>query len=303
MHYTKPATSIASQVALLRERGMLWNDEDLVIRWLETVGYYRLSAYWHPMEVAASAGATRSKRFKLSTWFEDIVDIYVFDRQLRLLMMEAIERIEIALRSRWTNRFSLAHGAHAHMNFEHFAKGAEYIQNLAALSARVEQSSEVFVKHYKTKYVEPYMPPLWAVTELMTFGELSRWIASGRNPRVKSEVARDLGLISREVLDGAIQLLAYIRNICAHHGRLWNRRTVKRLPNIRRFAQDLVMSSASEADNSIYNVLVLLIHLIRHQSDISTFPKRLHDLIIGRTSQQRIDMGFPKDWLSRPAWQ
>lgn len=86
-------------------------DQTLMRRWLETVGYYRLSAYWLPFELPAAQDQTRTKKFQSDAMFETIVDIYVFDRKLRLLVMEGIERIEIALRSRWTNRLALAHGS------------------------------------------------------------------------------------------------------------------------------------------------------------------------------------------------
>ncbi len=302
MCYTKPATTIAIQVTLLRERGLLWKDEALVIRWLETVGYYRLSAYWLPFEEIPAAPQTRSKRFRAEIYFENVIDIYVFDRQLRLLVTEAIERIEIALRSRWTNRLSLENGPHAHLMTEYFASGADHIRNLAVLCSRAEQSNEVFVQHYRDKYKEPFLPPLWAVTELMTFGELSKWYAGTRNTRVKSAVAKDLGLPSKEFLDGTLQLHSYIRNICAHHGRLWNRRTVKRLPYMRKFKDDLIAIATGESDNTIYNVLVILIWLIRHQSPESTLPQRIQSFIKTRTTAQQLAMRFPADWLNRPAW-
>jgi abortive infection bacteriophage resistance protein len=101
---------------LLKGRGLVCADEALVRRWLVTVGYYRLSAYWLPYELPPSEGQTRSKTFPPDTAFESIVDIYTFDRQLRLLVMEASERIEIALRASWTHRLSLASGPHAHMD-------------------------------------------------------------------------------------------------------------------------------------------------------------------------------------------
>ena len=103
----------------LQSRGMV-GDEELMRRWLKTVGYYRLSAYWLPWELPPADGETRSKRFPPNTNFTDIVDIYIFDRQLRLLIMEAIDRFEIAVRARWTNLFSLAHGSHAHMDPANF---------------------------------------------------------------------------------------------------------------------------------------------------------------------------------------
>lgn len=99
------------------------------------------------------------------------MDIYVFDRKLRLLVTEAIERVEIALRSRWTNRITLAHGSHAHLKLDILQSGYDHIACLSSLANRVQSSNEVFVDHYRAKYADPFMPPLWIVTELMTFGD------------------------------------------------------------------------------------------------------------------------------------
>jgi len=153
------------------------------------------------------------------------------------------------------------------------------------------------------------MPPLWVVTELMTFGELSRWFALTKDVKVKSAVAKDLGMPSREVLEGTLQLLSYIRNICAHHGRLWNRQTVKRLPNIRRFSDDLVVVEArteqgiqAQPANFIYNALVVLVHMLRRQSPDTSFAHRVADLAASRLPEQLRSMGFPADWANRPCW-
>jgi abortive infection bacteriophage resistance protein len=309
MLYGKPATTIDEQIEMLRARGM-GGDEALMRRWLETVGYYRLSAYWLPFEMPATPPATRSKKFRDGTSFDVIADIYMFDRRLRLLIMEAIERVEIALRSRWTNRLSLAHGAHAHLDGNAFQSGYDHITLLSSLATRAEASKEVFVDHYRLKYTEPFLPPLWVVTELMTFGELSKWFAATRDPRVKSAVASDLGLPTREALEGTLQLFAYIRNICAHHGRLWNRHTVKRLPYIKRFKADLVVVETTDAkgrqfqpENRVYNPLAVLARLVRHQSSDTTFPRRVRELIATRPPAQIEAMGFPDAWENRPCWR
>jgi abortive infection bacteriophage resistance protein len=130
MHFNKLPTTIDDQITLLIERGMQ-GDQSLMRRWLETVGYYRLSAYWLPFEVPPTDGQTRSKQFANDLQFDTIVDIYVFDRKLRLLIMEAIERIEIALRARWTNRLALAHGSHAHLDASRQALEPAYRQAAA----------------------------------------------------------------------------------------------------------------------------------------------------------------------------
>ena len=275
-------------------------------RWLETVGYYRLSAYWLPYERPPAVGQTRSKSFTSGTNFSDIVDIYVFDRKLRLLMMEAIDRFEIAVRSRWTNRLSLAHGSHSHMDCTCFQNGFEHSRMYAKIVQTAKASREVFIEHYKAKYTEPFLPPLWQVTELMTLGEISMWVKATKDNRIKDRVARDIGLPNKETLEGTLQLLAYVRNICAHHSRLWNRRTVKRAPNIRTFQADMEIDATSgqnQPNNTIYNVLVVLSQTLRHQSPDTTYPQRVAALIGSRSNVQQRAMGFPINWKSRPIWK
>lgn len=275
-------------------------------RWLKTVGYYRLSAYWLPQELPPPPGQTRSKQFPVGTQFDDIIDIYVFDRKLRLLIMEAIDRFEIAVRSRWTNRLSVAHGSHAHMRCENFLDGFKHAQMYAKISQRSADSSEVFVEHYRNKYTTPFLPPLWQVTELMTLGELSLWVVNTSDNKLKDELARDVGLPNKETLEGVLQLLSYVRNICAHHGRLWNRKTVKRSPNIKQFRVDLDIDRSGtqhQPRNSTYNVLVVLARTLRHQSPDTTFPERVRALVETRSDNQKRAMGFPSDWLTKPIWQ
>lgn len=307
MRFDKSATTIDEQIALLAERGLDVSSEELTRRWLKTVGYYRLSAYWLPYELPPEADQTRSKQFRPGVRFEDVVDIYTFDRKLRLLVTEAIERIEISVRSRWTNRLALKHGAHAHMKPSLFVSGWNHARMIASLSDRAGESREVFVEHYRAKYDDPYMPPLWAVTELMTFGELSKWVEATKDAGLRGAVAKDIGLPTQETLTGTLQLLSYTRNICAHHGRLWNRRTVKRSPNIKRFHHSLVWDEDAaegqrQLSNRLYNVLTILLLLMRHQASDTTFPERLKSLVRTRSVEQQRSMGFPEDWTTRPAW-
>lgn len=289
---------------MLRQRGMV-GDETLIRRWLQTVGYYRLSAYWLSFETPPAKGQTRSKRFIAGTKFSRIVDNYMFDRKLRLLIMEAIDRFEIAVRARWTNRFSLAHGSHAHLDAENFISGFDHIRMLAKIRSTAEQSSEVFIEHYRSKYTSPYLPPVWQITELMTLGEISMWFKATKDNQIKTAIGKDLGFPNKDTLEGTLQLLSYVRNICAHHGRLWNRRTVKRAPNIRAFQPDMdieINGSQRQPKNSVYNVLVILSRTLRHQSPDTTFPERVRELVVTRDLDQLEAMGFPHDWLARPIW-
>jgi abortive infection bacteriophage resistance protein len=300
--YVKPATTIDQQADQLIERGLIVHDRERLLRELRTIGYYRLSAYWLPFELPAPKNRARSKQFQDGTRHEDIVELYIFDRKLRLLVMEAVERIEIAVRASWTNRLALAAGPHAHLDPTNFTNPWEHVGKVAQLARYISQSNEVFLEHYKNTYDVPYMPPLWASTESMTIGELSQWVAMTKDRSVRRHVADDLGLRTSEVVDSVLQVLAYVRNMCAHHGRLWNRRFVKKFMLIKRLRSELIILGTGEVDNRIYNVLVVCLHMLRVQSPQTSFADRITALMETISEGQRDAMGFPRDWRERVTW-
>lgn len=303
--FDKPPTTIESQADLMVKRGLVVTDRERLLRELQTIGYYRLSAYWLPFEIRPQIGQTRSKRFCPGTRHEDVIDLYIFDRKLRLMVMEAIERIEVALRASWTNSLALAHGAHAHLDPRLFKDPWVHAQMLAKLVMTLQGSQETYVKHYREKYTEPFMPPLWVVTEKMSIGELSKWFEATKNNKVRDHVAKNLGLPSKEVADGVIQTLAYVRNLCAHHSRLWNRRFVKRLPNIKRLRSDIITDAINpnKTENLIYNICVICIHMLRTQSPQTSYARRLTDLIETVGDNRHDAMGFPRNWRMRSPWR
>jgi abortive infection bacteriophage resistance protein len=162
LRFNKPAITIQQQAQLMIDRGLVVKDRTRLERELRTIGYYRLSAYWLHFEEPAPHGKTRSKIFKQGTRHENVIDHYIFDRKLRLIIMEAIERIEVAVRASWTNRFALAHGSHAQIVTNHFRNPWEHASMVSKLGNGVKRSKEVFITHYLEKYTEPYMPPIWA---------------------------------------------------------------------------------------------------------------------------------------------
>ena len=247
MHFSKPALSILEQIDLLEGRGMTVTDKSIVENWLKSVSYYRMSGYWLPFENPPKVNETRSKDFIKGTTFDDVMALYIFDRKLRLTIMEAVERIEIALRARWTYHMVEMHGSHVHMKPDAFKLGYRdgiYWSMMNGMAGSNKKSDEVFVKHYSEKYTSPEMPPLWAMTELLTFGELSIWIAMTKSIKVKTELARDMGLGNPKNLEGVIQNIALVRNKCAHHSRVWNRKFMKRLPDIKIIKPSLVFEKS-----------------------------------------------------------
>ena len=304
MQYNKPATTVEQQVTTLCARGLVCPDFSRAVRDTRAIGYYRLSAYWLPFEEPPSQGQTRSKRFVAGTTWDDVIELYGFDRRLRLLVMDGIDRVEVAVRASWTNRLTLAHGSHPHLNPDLFIDRFAHAGMIAQMATTVEKSSEVFVQHYRQKYTTPYLPALWSICETMTLGQFSRWFSNTGDLQVRTLVAHDVGLPTRETVEGVLHVLSYVRNICAHHGRLWNRRFVKRLPIIKRLGPEMVTGGPQrQPDNQIYNTLVVLLYILRVQGGRSDYLASLISLMATTTHQRQAAMGFPADWQTRPSWQ
>ena len=297
MRYEKPPISIQQQVELLRERGMAVPDPDRAAHYLTHIGYYRLSAYWLPFERLPELDGQRSHRFNNGVSFDDVLDRYVLDRQLRLLCLEALERIEISVRAAWVNAFALRYGPHAYLNAELFKCPYAHAVQVAQVAGEMQKSSEVFVDHYRKKYREPGLAPIWVMAETLSFGALSKWIQSTRDTEVQKVVMRQLSLPTVEIMHGVLHNLSQLRNICAHHARLWNRRFPKKYPYIIKMP-DLVQPEADEDEaRSIRNHLVMLRHLMVVINPHSSWPQRLCEFLSRQCAETLRAMRLPPNWV------
>ena len=303
MKYKKPALTGVQHLEILRARGLIVTDDSEALRYLEHIGYYRLSAYTLPFEIP-SDGNSRRHEFVPGTTFDDILRLYLFDRRLRLLVLDAIERIEVSARTAWADVFSLAFTSHGFMDSNHFKDPLEHAANLVKVGREVTQSKESFVVHYFKKYGEPPLPPIWAIVETMSFGSFSHWFCNTASTDVKKSVMRIHGMPSIEVFEGILHALTPIRNICAHHGRLWNRRLTIRLPYFKKLKDRLVPpNDATHRDLHLHNYLVIIDYLMERVNPDSRWNCRLFAQLLELTESERGAMGFPVDWRNRDPWR
>ncbi|MCT0230972.1 Abi family protein [Synechococcus sp. CS-1324] len=221
------------------------------------------------------------------------------------MVIDAIERIEIAARSAWVQEMSIKHGPHCYINPQLFKPDFNHEVQLEQLRGQLQQSNETFVIHYRQTYSEPDLPPVWAMTELISLGPLRAWIAA-TEPEIKSNVARSLGIPSAQVLNGVLHSLNLLRNISAHHGRLWNRLIVKRLPKIKKYQHHFVMEDADgegvQPTKKLYNYLAVMAIIVRKVAPLSTWPMRISAVISDMPTEQQQDMGCPVDWEKQELW-
>lgn len=298
--YEKQPQCVDNQIKLLRKRGLEIHDEDFARNFLSRVSYYRLSSYFIPFETPFDSTENKLERchnFIEGSSFEDIYQLYIFDKNLRLHLLEAIEKIEVAIRTLWSNALSISeNNSHVYIDPKAFHCPWRHQTQLAQVAKQLNESKELFVTHYKNKYQEPFLPPIWAMTEVLSFTDLSKWVNNTKSIDVKTSLARKLGFFTPDVLNGVTQTIAYIRNICAHHARLWNRKMVKKLPNIKSLNEYLVLSD-KEVSNKLYNYLVVINFILKAIDEKDCWQLKTTKLVSKLTSEQLKQMGFPEDHI------
>lgn len=250
MAYSKPWLGISDQLTKLKSRGMEVSDEARALDCLERIGYYRLSGYWYDFRfrsaycplVPKTGGKPTKVRierpvlddFKPGTRFQDAVDLYVFDKKLRLLVLDALERIEVALRVDLSHRlgekdlFAYLKPALFHDNFAAKVNAAtgltQHHEWLTKHAGLIVRSRETFMTHNKEKYGLPVA--IWVACEVWDFGCMSTLFA-GLQTADQDAIANSYGVEDGRMFASWLRSLNYLRNLCAHHSRLWNRNIVE----------------------------------------------------------------------------
>jgi abortive infection bacteriophage resistance protein len=296
--YSKPALSFSDQINHLIANGMIVANRAFAEHCLQHISYYRLSAYWLLFE---NPKGQAGPRFMPGTKFEEVVDLYEFDRRFRLLVLDAIERIEVAVRGSWAYQLAMLAGGHGYVEVNHYADTNKFYANYSRLAADAGRSKDTFMLHYKAKYAGPPMPPVWMASELLSFGQLSQWYAALGDARLRQDIADPFGL-DESIFVSLIHQLVVVRNICAHHGRLWNRSLGVTFKLPKKQPIDLANALNRLAPKQIYNTLAMLQFLLAKAEPGSDWAHRLKTLMASPQGRREADMGFPLGWTQLSLW-
>ena len=317
--YNRPWKTFDEQIELLRSRGMVVHDEDWAAAWLRRIGYYRLSAYWYPFRVFhfeqdAETGGIRSIRtddFVPETTFSDAVNLYLFDRKLRLLLVDALERIEVSLRVEVAYRlgkldtFAHLHEHNFHPKFRDRRDPRSGITAFAMWQQKyqglVQRSKEDFVKHYREKH-GPDMP-IWVAIEVWDFGAVSQLLAMMKVPDQQAIAAR-YGIADFQVFASWVRSLSYLRNLVAHHSRVWNRNMVSepKMPAAGEPAWCTQFAGKRDLLAKPFVYLAIVRHMIEVICRASRWRERLADHLLAfpeQASQRKLSVasvGAPDGW-------
>lgn len=313
--YNKPPLTYKEQVELLKSRGVKIKDEKRAERHLSNISYYRLSAYMLPYKKKVDKAIL--DQFKDGTSWEMIYRLYVFDRKLRLLVFDAIERLEIAIRTQIIYQLSHKYGSHWQDNPDVFnPPSTKTLRDGRIVSFDVYEEiqkhikeqlynnkAEVFIHHYRSKYDNPINPPSWMSVEIMYFNHLSR-ICTGLKNRADINGIASYFALPPQTFCSWLHTTNYIRNICAHHSRLWNR-DMNIVPEKLSFSKRLIWISNSDTvkRSKIYYFFCMLNYLLQTANPTSSFKKYLIELLEEYKDVVSLNaMGFPDNWRHERIW-
>jgi abortive infection bacteriophage resistance protein len=299
--FTKPALSFEEQLNLLAARGLKIENRDWAKGHLRRIGYYRLSAYALPLQYNDPIRLPQHL-FKPGSSFGLIIRLYEFDRHLRLLVLDAIERLEVAVRGCISSTLCLTHkNPHWFMDAAHFRAPVYQTELLAKLDEefgrnlpRPKPRGDVFIRHYYATYRSPAYPPSWMLAEALSLGAWSK-IYQQLTTANQKLIAQFHGQ-KYDTVENWLRVLSDIRNICAHHGRLWNRAFVA-LPsfptNLIRYPLDTARFAAQAA---------VIVSMLRHFYPDTRWMQRVATLMDAYPEADPAAMGFPPSWKHDPLW-
>lgn len=212
--YNKAPFTYEQHLALLESRGLIITNREQAKKFLQQVNYYRFTAYCIPYQNPHDV-------FIAGTTFDIIVTLYQLDEALRDAVFAMITPIEIFIRTRMSYELSHKWGTFAQYDTAMFQDQTRYAEWLAELENTIKYSKEPFIEEYSNKYNGFPRLPLWIACEVMSLGNLSTFYSILR--REARELICSPVNINHEVFKSWLHTITFLRNICAHHSRLWSR--------------------------------------------------------------------------------
>lgn len=279
--YKKSFKNIDEQIELLENRGMLFHNKKKAKYHLINLNYYRLSGYWLPYKKPDDS-------FEENVYFEDIINLYKFDGELKLLFYKAIENIEISARTKFAYYLAKKYGSHP-LRKSNFNDNNKFQESCKKLKSEISRKNQhIFIEHYTNNYKER-LPPIWVCVEVMTFGLLSQFIKNIADVAIKKEIAKSYKL-DISILDPLLYHLSTLRNDIAHHGRIYNK-AFKITPKIPKF---LHSKSNPSAIGYLYNTILICDHILKLINGKSSFENEILRLI-RKYNIDKTKLGYPQD--------
>ena len=246
----------------------------------------------------------QNHQFKQGTTFENIVERYNFDKRLRQLLFDAIESIEVALRSKMIYHLSLKYSGLWYLDTTLFTDTQRHTNHIEELNKEFARSHEIFIQDHKKRYPQTDADA-WKIFEVASFGTLSKFYKNLQHQLPeKLIIANEFGLNRQSELSSWLEAISYIRNIVAHHSRLWNRNMVKKpVARLNNPAGVWLQTPLHEAQQKKpFLIITCMVYLCDRIGDHHAIKAKILDLFATYPDVPKYKMGFLNNWQNEPLW-
>ena len=294
--YKKPYKSAKDLVQLLLTRGLIINDFNRAENYISHIGYYRLSAYMFPHLNLPK----KNHIFKVNTTFQSILNLYKFDKKLRLLIFNEIEKIEIAVRSSIvSNACEFFNDPYWITDSKYFMSPDKFKKTLSLIDKELEHSKEDFIIHFRSKYSDTY-PPAWILAEILSLGTLMNVYHNLRDITVQKKIANEFGLQVKP-FESWMTIVTLTRNSCCHHARVWNKQNTMLPMEPKHITRPWISLSTDKL--RVYYDLCIIKWFLDCISPNNTLRDKICKLLTEYPCIDITAMGFPTDWLKEELWK
>ena len=298
MYYTKQCTLPNDLIPILKGRGLSISNEPKAIAYLSSIGYYRLSAYCYPL----LKDPKDRHIYKNGADFDLVMNMYRFDRKLRVLVFNEIEKIEVAMRSAMNNWVTEALNDVFWMTDpKYFNSPTVFAKSLSAIQAELGRTKEEFINHFRNKYTNSPYPPAWMITEIIPLGVLCGIFNNLKSTSIRKKIA-NMFKLPFPVFSSWLVVLVNLRNVCCHHNRAWNKDHLVLPVDLASPAFPWINSSTTDLKRIYYRICIIK-YLLFTVSPNNNFTKKLKALLAEFSTIDIKAMGCPANWQTEQLWQ
>ncbi len=304
MQYIKPSLTFQEQINLLKSRGLIIQDLNLAQQTLQRISYYRFSAYLRFFQKQDSP----NHQYQTGSSFESVLNLYKFDKSFRMLVFNATESIEVAIRTQMVYQLAQSYGSHWYTNSNLFYNHEEHVELIDFITKYCQRKKvEEFIEHYRNKYTAPELPPSYMALEIISFGQLSRMYSNLLPSKARSQIY-SFFQVPNKIFISWLRSLSYVRNICAHHSRLWNIQLGQSPTLPLRLSGDWLSKEVIEEINKnnqrkIFEELCCIQYLLDRIKPEHKFISHLKTTFKMYPAVDIRNMGFAQNWEDQPLWQ
>ena len=292
--YTDSSLSVEDQINLLKARNLTFGNEERAKHLLQNVSMFRMKGYLYPLQADKV-----NHIYKDGSTFEQAFALYTFDSDLRRLLFKRIEQIEVSMRTKFSEIMATASDHFWYTEAINFRNAHDHASLLSSIDRELSRSDDDQIVSFFNTYTNQW-PPSWMAMEVSSFGTLSLLYKCLNAGTCKRDIANYYGLRDT-AFESWIHSLVYVRNICGHHSRLWNR-TLRIQPVVpRRCIHPFVSSSVRT--NRVYYVICIIKYLLNIIEPDNNFTSQINWLFIDYPLVNKHAMSFPDCWEMEPLWQ